>query len=403
MLRKRSRPVQNDQSKGFLMSHPASGSGFPSDGLVKRTSCASFLNVHGHLVGFSNKKGLSESGTVWGHTSPLDKVLSSIGNSFLGFPTRSTTGIINGRLKCWDSSRVGLGLVDTLNDEAKPCVEVLGSSESRNIVFGSQMRLNFSTPRSHQVGLRDDPLGAAPQIRSSKPRSVCSEMATELEGSKLAHEEYGLLRSCSVDTGGFSLLLTKSIGNNPKSNSEILQSESMNILDSSPPAKGDTIFDKISGSLPISIGSSHRFIGSLSASEIEQSEDYTCIISHGPNPRMTHIFGDCILESHSIESPNIRNKHRKDDEGSTWLSETSEEKLSCFLNDSLSFCFSCRTKLEEGKDICMHRGEKALCGCECCRNGTLLEEKEKTRIISSGSPGSSFHEDTFLEEMALTL
>ncbi|URE19447.1 hypothetical protein MUK42_11203 [Musa troglodytarum] len=351
------------------MSHPASGSGFPSDGLVKRTSCASFLNVHGHLVGFSNKKGLSESGTVWGHTSPLDK------------------------LKCWDSSRVGLGLVDTLNDEAKPCVEVLGSSESRNIVFGSQMRLNFSTPRSHQVGLRDDPLGAAPQIRSSKPRSVCSEMATELEGSKLAHEEYGLLRSCSVDTGGFSLLLTKSIGNNPKSNSEILQSES----------KGDTNFDKISGSLPISIGSSHRFIGSLSASEIEQSEDYTCIISHGPNPRMTHIFGDCILESHSIESPNIRNKHRKDDEGSTWLSETSEEKLSCFLNDSLSFCFSCRTKLEEGKDICMHRGEKALCGCECCRNGTLLEEKEKTRIISSGSPGSSFHEDTFLEEMALTL
>ncbi|URE19448.1 hypothetical protein MUK42_11203 [Musa troglodytarum] len=302
------------------MSHPASGSGFPSDGLVKRTSCASFLNVHGHLVGFSNKKGLSESGTVWGHTSPLDKVLSSIGNSFLGFPTRSTTGIINGRLKCWDSSRVGLGLVDTLNDEAKPCVEVLGSSESRNIVFGSQMRLNFSTPRSHQVGLRDDPLGAAPQIRSSKPRSVCSEMATELEGSKLAHEEYGLLRSCSVDTGGFSLLLTKSIGNNPKSNSEILQSESMNILDSSPPAKGDTNFDKISG-----------FIGSLSASEIEQSEDYTCIISHGPNPRMTHIFGDCILESHSIESPNIRNKHRKDDEGSTW------------------------TKLEEGKDICMHR------------------------------------------------
>ncbi|KAJ8471027.1 hypothetical protein OPV22_025370 [Ensete ventricosum] len=116
-------------------------------------------------------------------------------------PVQSTTGIINGRLKCWDNSRVGLGLVDTLNDEAKPCVEVLGSSESRNIVFGSQMRLNFSTPKSHQ-------------------------------------------------------------------------------------------------------------------------------------------------------------------------------------------------------DICMHRCEKGLCGCECCRNGTLLEEKEKTRIFSSGS---SFHEETFLEEMALAL
>ncbi|RZS09892.1 hypothetical protein BHM03_00041022 [Ensete ventricosum] len=400
MLRKRSRPVQKDQSKGFLMSHPASGSCFPSDDLVKRTSCASFLNVHGHLVGFSNKKGLSESTAVWGHTSPLDKVLSRTGNSFLCFPTRSTTGIINGRLKCWDNSRVGLGLVDTLNDEAKPCVEVLGSSESRNIVFGSQMRLNFSTPKAHQVGLRDDPLGAAPQIGSSKPRSVCSEMAIELKGSKLVHEEYGLVRSCSVDTGGSSLLLTRSIGNNLKSNSEVIQSESMNILDSSPHVKGDTDFDKISGSLPISIGSSHRFIGSLSASEIEQSEDYTCIISHGPNPRMTHIFGDCILEIHSIESPKMKNKHRKEDEGSTWLSEPSEELLSCFLNDSLSFCFSCRTKLEDGKDICMHRCEKGLCGCECCRNGTLLEEKEKTRIFSSGS---SFHEETFLEEMALAL
>ncbi|XP_064972777.1 FCS-Like Zinc finger 10-like [Musa acuminata AAA Group] len=390
MLRKRSRPVQKDQSKGFLMSHPTSGSCFPSDGMLKRTSCGSFLNVHGHLVGFSNKKGLSESATVWGHASPLDKVLSSI--------TRSTTGIIDGRLRCWDSRRVGLGLVDTLNDEAKPCVKVLGSSESRNIVFGSQMRLNFSTPKSHQIGPRDDPLGAAPQIGSSKPRSVCSEMAIELKGSKLVHEEYGLLRSCSVDTGGFSLLLTKSIGNNRKSNSEVLQSESMDILDSPPLAKEDTNFDKISGSLPISFGSSHRFIGSLSASEIEQSEDYTCIISHGPNPRMTHIFGDCILESHSIESPKIKNKHRKEDEGSAWLSEPSEEMLSCFLNDSLSFCFSCRTKVEDdGKDICMHRGKKALCGCECCRNGTLLEEMEKTRNISSGSPGSSFHEETFLE------
>lgn len=26
------------------------------------------------------------------------------------------------------------------------------------------------------------------------------------------------------------------------------------------------------------------------------SEDYTCIISHGPNPKTTHIFGDCILD-----------------------------------------------------------------------------------------------------------
>ncbi|CAH2068016.1 unnamed protein product [Thlaspi arvense] len=30
--------------------------------------------------------------------------------------------------------------------------------------------------------------------------------------------------------------------------------------------------------------------------EMALSEDYTCIISHGPNPKTTHIFGDCILD-----------------------------------------------------------------------------------------------------------
>uniref|UniRef100_A0A0A9G8L9 Uncharacterized protein n=1 Tax=Arundo donax TaxID=35708 RepID=A0A0A9G8L9_ARUDO len=31
--------------------------------------------------------------------------------------------------------------------------------------------------------------------------------------------------------------------------------------------------------------------------EMEPSEeDYTCIISRGPNPRTVHIFGDCVVE-----------------------------------------------------------------------------------------------------------
>ncbi|KAK6130212.1 hypothetical protein DH2020_036022 [Rehmannia glutinosa] len=38
-------------------------------------------------------------------------------------------------------------------------------------------------------------------------------------------------------------------------------------------------------------------LSSLSASEMELSEDYTCVISYGPNPRTTHIFDDCIVES----------------------------------------------------------------------------------------------------------
>ncbi|KAM7521609.1 hypothetical protein LguiA_011511 [Lonicera macranthoides] len=37
---------------------------------------------------------------------------------------------------------------------------------------------------------------------------------------------------------------------------------------------------------------------SLSISEIELSEDYTCIISHGPNPRTTRIYDNCIVETY---------------------------------------------------------------------------------------------------------
>ncbi|XP_039070344.1 FCS-Like Zinc finger 8-like [Hibiscus syriacus] len=35
----------------------------------------------------------------------------------------------------------------------------------------------------------------------------------------------------------------------------------------------------------------------LPVTEMELSEDYTCVISHGPNPRTTHIFDNCVVES----------------------------------------------------------------------------------------------------------
>ncbi|XP_042427290.1 FCS-Like Zinc finger 8-like [Zingiber officinale] len=41
--------------------------------------------------------------------------------------------------------------------------------------------------------------------------------------------------------------------------------------------------------------------GSVSVAELEKSEDYTCIISRGPNPKTTHIFDDCVLESFGVD------------------------------------------------------------------------------------------------------
>ncbi|KAJ8480221.1 hypothetical protein OPV22_023948 [Ensete ventricosum] len=343
MLRKSSRPVHKDQSKGYLMMyHSASGCCFSSDGgAVKKTG-----------VRFGSR-GLLEPDAVWSPASPVAKVFSSG---------------INGRLKCWDSSRVGLGLIDALSVESSPCGKVLGFPRNDNIVFASQMRSNSSIPpkSSHQVGLGDDSVGAAPKslqprIGSSKPGSVCSGMIIELKGCRLEHEEFGLLHSCPVDTGR-SLLLAKSI---LRSNSEALVSDSENSMDSWSLAKEDTSFS-----------SSYEFIGSLSASEIEQSEDYTCITSHGPNPKKTHIFGDCILDSHCIESPTIRNKHRKDDEG------------------------SCKKNSEGGKHICKHRVKEAFGSCKCRDRGSSLEKMiEKSRITSSVSPASPFHEETFLDDM----
>jgi hypothetical protein len=37
------------------------------------------------------------------------------------------------------------------------------------------------------------------------------------------------------------------------------------------------------------------YIFSPKETETDWSEEYTCVISHGPNPRTTHIFDDCVI------------------------------------------------------------------------------------------------------------
>ncbi|XP_047945544.1 FCS-Like Zinc finger 8 [Salvia hispanica] len=108
---------------------------------------------------------------------------------------------------------------------------------------------------------------------------------------------------------------------------------------------------------------------SLSASEMELSEDYTCVISYGPNPKTTHIFDDCILESCC---------------GVVKFSESRKENGQFSMNQSmsypsesfLSFCYSCKKNLGQGKDIYMYRGEKAFCSSECRCKEMMLEEEE---------------------------
>ncbi|GAA0140350.1 hypothetical protein LIER_01715 [Lithospermum erythrorhizon] len=104
----------------------------------------------------------------------------------------------------------------------------------------------------------------------------------------------------------------------------------------------------------------------LSLTEMELSEDYTRVITHGPNPRTTHIFDNCIVDSCSCTSvglPQLKTKHN------CGSSPNIAETPSSFL----SFCNTCKNKLQEGEDIYMYRGEKAFCSHEC-RGQEMLTE-----------------------------
>ncbi|RDX59179.1 Protein MARD1, partial [Mucuna pruriens] len=106
--------------------------------------------------------------------------------------------------------------------------------------------------------------------------------------------------------------------------------------------------------------------GYISASEMELSEDYTRVITHGPNPRTTHIFDNCIVDSGCFD-----------------IGCSSSPMENVFLPPHISypsesfmtFCFYCNKNLEQDMDIYMYRGEKAFCSRECRDQGMLLEEE----------------------------
>ncbi|XP_058111362.1 FCS-Like Zinc finger 8-like [Magnolia sinica] len=415
MLRKRSRPVHKEQSMGHLMLDSASDSSFSSDAFVQKNKTTSFFSVPGLFVGFSTK-GLSDYDSARSPTSPLDhKVFGNLVN-----PLRSPRSGPDGGLpqKSWDCSRVGLGIVDSLNDETKPCgAKILGFSESRKILFGSRMRINIPSCNTHLQNSLD--FSATPKslpknyaispqtlIESPRPQLSSSDMVFGSGEILLENKVIGKIRSCSSDSGRSRSSLTGLMYCSQKSNSEEFWLDSRNTQDESlPSVKGGQDFGNFSGvksnSLPISVGSSHGFPGSLSASEIELSEDYTCVISRGPNPRTTHIYGNCILESHPIELDEC-NKKEGWGIGSLGPVKCSADQIPYPSDDFLSFCYSCKKKLEEGKDIYMYRGEKAFCSSSCRSEEILVEEEmEKPAINSSYSPESVCHEDIFMDGMAV--
>ncbi|GMH20859.1 hypothetical protein Nepgr_022701 [Nepenthes gracilis] len=104
----------------------------------------------------------------------------------------------------------------------------------------------------------------------------------------------------------------------------------------------------------------------ISMEEMEMEEDYTRVISHGPIPRTTHIFGNCVVESccGGAGSPAAGKV-----EAFSWENSFSPENF-------LAFCHHCRAKLGQGMDIFMYRGEKAFCSQECRCQDMLFDGAE---------------------------
>ncbi|KAH0993629.1 hypothetical protein GBA52_005112 [Prunus armeniaca] len=135
MPRKRSRSIQKNQHQMGRL--PIADAG--SNVLGHNPKSNYFFSVPGLFVGLSSK-GLTDFDSVMSPTSPLDfRVFSN-----LGF--RSPRSNNDGSQRRWGSSKVGLSIIDSLNDDVKVYGKVSRSSESKNILFGPDMRIK--TPDS---------------------------------------------------------------------------------------------------------------------------------------------------------------------------------------------------------------------------------------------------------------
>ncbi|KAK2404812.1 FCS-Like Zinc finger [Trifolium repens] len=274
---------------------------------------------------FNSSKGFHETETtMMSPTSILDNKPFSVfkKNPFWSETNNSKTQ--HEHKHCWDkleSKVVGLGLVDVLVDEKNN--EVNSKSENRTVLFGSQLKI---------------------QIPPFLPTS--STFSSSSESSPLSRGEFSIKARNShlgFSSGSFSL-------------SPVGKSSSGGCANSVLETETETSNSSSNG----------VFKGCLSTSEMELSEDYTRVISHGPNPRTTHIFDNCIIESSCFDvgfSVSVKEN------------EYCFSHLTCYPSESfLSKCFHCKKNLEQGKDIFMYRGEMAFCSNECRSQGMLLEE-----------------------------
>ncbi|GAV90282.1 DUF581 domain-containing protein [Cephalotus follicularis] len=302
MLRKRSRAKTTSSNQALMADCGTLQS--PTD---KYRNPTSFPRL---FTGFT-LKCLTETEAMMSPTSILDSIsFSAFKNPF--WPDQPNTPktpepVTRHKL---DAKGIGLGIVDALNDDQLNTKA--SNPETRMVLFGSQLRIQIP------------PLPPSVFSPMESPKSP-ADFGIKTRDSQLASFPFRLSPTQARNSGSGT------------SNSGLGTPNSIRV-----------------------------FSGSLSANEMELSEDYTCVISHGPNPKTTHIFDDCIVES--CCGVNFSSPFRKEN---GFLANGS----SSYPSESfLSFCYACKKTLGQGKDIYMYRGEKAFCSSECRYQVIMLEE-----------------------------
>ncbi|KAL6524124.1 hypothetical protein OROMI_031219 [Orobanche minor] len=364
MLRKRTKSHHKDQDTNHLISDAISESYFHSDTSTQKQKTNSFLKTPGLFVGFSPRSS-SDTESVPSPTSPLDfRIFSSFGNPFRH--PRSQNEALH---KSWVLGKVGLSLIDSLDNEIKEPGNVIQSFDKKNILVERQISvksLDFGSHVGSSEAPKNAPVFVADIVGKGRPNVLFEignlpfELSTKKENSRGAR---------SMDSCGSYLT---SFGNRKSgfgSGSLVLEN-TKNLM---PLESGD-----IGESIKLgSTSNNTSYIRPVPVSEIEHCEDYTCVRIHGPNPKVTHIFGDRVLECRNDEVTLFLEKIKSDDK-TLEAGGPSDVTVSYPSNSFLKFCYSCKKELD-GEDIYMYRGEKAFCSSSCRSLEIELEEEmEKT-------------------------
>ncbi|KAI4381935.1 hypothetical protein MLD38_007951 [Melastoma candidum] len=379
------------------MAYPPAESPFPSDIFYLKRISDSFPNVSSLFTGFSTKAA-SDSDPLRSPTSILDfSFLTSLSNSFkLRSPGSSSS---NGNQRKWDFGEVGLGMINALVNEDDPSSEI-SCLQRKDIIFGLQANRSFHCVNHGGLGCTPKSKSLPRSFRivpQAKLSSVNPELANEDAVGGNARVQLELksvddFSSNSLGPRSFSML-SRTDQNQGINSSKFFTDGFTSDTSTAPVADED-----ISPSQPLAAGlllppvpilQRDGCVRSLSAEEIEHSEDYTCIISYGPNSKTTHIFGDFVLDCRSNNPP-----ISTEDSQEVVVHGAESEGVAAprpFIG-SIRHCLLCQKNLGDEEEICEY--ETSLCAGECLAEEIIGEVIDKIQDCSHKDASGSCSADS---------